>query len=378
MEGGVKGLIVDYEITQLRAHLGQRSRKLFALLQQFRHLRHELHHGKAYLIQAISLVKMGNYLVFKGESVFFCSFFINFVGCLDFGGLQLPVDCPSCCSPRQLSRYYKFLTAMNVRRLILACVMILSLHFSFGALAARKSSADEKKIVVVLDPGHGGKDYGASENGANEKDINLAVAQKLQSLISRRLKDVKVVMTRNTDTYLTLQQRADVANNAGGDLFMSIHVNSVDKKSKNRKSARGSSVYVLGLHRDSDNMKVAMRENSVIELESGYQEKYSGFDPNKDESYIIFEMAQKRNLGESIRVASDAQNALVEEAGRGNRGVRQAGFWVLWATSMPAVLVELDFICNPESVEFMTSDEGVGQLANSLFNSIQKFVERRS
>lgn len=235
----------------------------------------------------------------------------------------------------------------------------------------------EDILTIVLDPGHGGKDYGAVENGAKEKEINLAVAKKLRDLIEKELKDVKVVMTRSTDVYLTLQERADVANNADGDLFMSIHVNSVDKKNARRQSIHGSSVYVLGLHKDQDNMKVAMRENAVIELESDYKEKYSGFDPTKDESYIIFEMAQKRNLGESIRVASDAQNELVNNAGRANRGVRQAGFWVLWATSMPAVLVELDFICNPDAVKYMTSDNGEDELAESLFNSIKKFIERR-
>ena len=241
--------------------------------------------------------------------------------------------------------------------------------------AGKKS--DEDKITIVLDPGHGGKDFGACENGAKEKDINLAVAKKLRDMIERQLKDVDVVMTRSTDVYLTLQERADVANDAAGDLFMSIHVNSIDKKNPKRQATHGSSAYVLGLHRDQDNMKVAMRENSVIELESDYKEKYSGFDPSKDESYIIFEMAQKRNLGESIRVAGDAQNELVNSAGRANRGVRQAGFWVLWATSMPAVLVELDFICNPQAVKFMTSESGEEKLAASLFNSIKKFVERR-
>lgn len=268
---------------------------------------------------------------------------------------------------------------MKVRRFLLLCLLMCSLPFSFCGFAAReKKAVDKDKIVVVLDPGHGGKDHGACENGAKEKDINLAVAKKLQSLIGKELKNVDVVMTRSTDKYLTLQERADVANDANGDFFMSIHVNSVSKKSKHRTTVSGSSVYVLGLHRDDDNMKVAMRENSVIELESDYKEKYSGFDPSKDESYIIFEMAQKRNLGESIRVASDAQHSLVGDAGRADRGVRQAGFWVLWATSMPAVLVELDFICNPESVKYMTSDDGVDQLAHSLLNSIKKFVERRS
>lgn len=264
---------------------------------------------------------------------------------------------------------------MNTYRNISLTIIFILFAFAFQSNAA---CTDEDRITIVLDPGHGGKDYGACENGAREKDINLAVANKLRSLIEKQLKDVEVVMTRDNDTYLTLQERADVANNAAGDLFMSIHVNSIDKKTRNRQFTHGSSVYVLGLHRDQDNMRVAMRENSVIELESDYKEKYSGFDPSKDESYIIFEMAQKRNLGESIRVASDTQNELVKNAGRTNRGVRQAGFWVLWATSMPAVLVELDFICNPEAVKFMVSDTGVEKLASSLFNSVKKFVERRN
>lgn len=264
---------------------------------------------------------------------------------------------------------------MNIYKIFTLIITFISLAIGIPSHASR---TDEDKITIVLDAGHGGHDYGACENGAKEKDINLAVVLKLQSMIEKELKNVEVVTTRDTDEYLTLQERADVANDAGGDLFMSIHVNSIDRKTKNRQYTHGSSVYVLGLHKDQDNMKVAMRENSVIELESDYKEKYSGFDPSKDESYIIFEMAQKRNLGESIRVASDAQKELVATAGRANRGVRQAGFWVLWATSMPAVLVELDFICNPEAVRFLVSDKGVEKLASSLFNSIKKFVERRS
>lgn len=265
---------------------------------------------------------------------------------------------------------------MKIRRFISFAIILSVLAAASIPMDAKKKSED--KITIVLDPGHGGKDFGAVENGAKEKDINLAVAKKLRSMIEKELKEeVDVVMTRASDVYLTLQERADVANDAKGDLFMSIHVNSIDRKTPGRQKTHGSSVYVLGLHRDQDNMKVAMRENAVIELESDYKEKYSGFDPSKDESYIIFEMAQKRNLGESIRVASDAQNELVGSAGRANRGVRQAGFWVLWATSMPAVLVELDFICNPESVKFMTSDRGEEKLATSLLNSIKKFVERR-
>lgn len=266
---------------------------------------------------------------------------------------------------------------MNIRRLVSLTILFICLLANVNAVAAKKDK-EKDKITIVIDPGHGGKDFGACENGAYEKNINLAVAKKLRDLVVKELKDVNVVMTRSTDVYLTLQERADVANDANGDLFMSIHVNSIDKKTPGRQSTKGSSVYVLGLHKDRDNMKVAMRENSVIELEKDYKEKYSGFDPSKDESYIIFEMAQKRNLGESIRVASDAQNAMVDIAGRANRGVRQAGFWVLWATSMPAVLVELDFICNPQSVKYMTSEAGEDELAKSLLRAIKKFVERRN
>lgn len=267
---------------------------------------------------------------------------------------------------------------MNIRRYLSFAIAVSALLVSFISIDVNAKNKDDDRLTIVLDPGHGGKDFGACENGAKEKDINLQVAKKLRDLIEKDLKDVDVVMTRSTDVYLTLQERADIANDSGGDMFMSIHVNSVDRKNKRRQSIDGSSVYVLGLHRDQDNMKVAMRENAVIELESDYKEKYSGFDPSKDESYIIFEMAQKRNLGESIRIAGDAQNELVNTAGRSNRGVRQAGFWVLWATSMPAVLVELDFICNPESVNFMVSEKGEDKLAQSLFTSIKKFVERRN
>lgn len=233
-------------------------------------------------------------------------------------------------------------------------------------------------FIVVIDAGHGGHDAGAVDNGVKEKDINLEVALKLESLLKKSNKDIKVVLTRDKDVFLSLQERAEIANKAHGNLFVSIHTNSVDKTNRNRKTVNGTSVYALGLHKDGDNMKVAMRENSVIELEKDYKQKYSGFDPSKDESYIIFEMAQKKNLEQSFKFAQEAQNQLVAHAGRSNRGVKQAGFWVLWATSMPAVLVELDFICNPESAEFMASKSGQEKMAESLFNAVEKYVELSS
>ena len=247
-------------------------------------------------------------------------------------------------------------------------VLLLTLLFPFCGVAKDGG----KDFTVVIDAGHGGKDFGACDNGAKEKDINLGVALQLESLLKKKMKEAEVVMTRNSDKYLTLQERADVANKAKGDLFISIHTNSVDKSNKNRKTVSGSSVYALGLHKDENNMKVARRENSVIELESNYEQKYSGFDPSKDESYIIFEMAQKKNLSKSIRFAENVQKEMVG-IGRGNRGVHQAGFWVLWATSMPAVLVELDFICNPGSAQYMTSEKGQKEFAQAIFNAIEKY-----
>lgn len=235
----------------------------------------------------------------------------------------------------------------------------------------------QQPFTVVIDAGHGGHDTGAVDNGVKEKDINLGVAKKLASMIDKKMKGAKVVMTRADDKFISLQERANIANRNRGDLFVSIHTNSVDKKNPNRKSVNGASVYALGLHKDAANQQVARRENSVIELESNYEQKYAGFDPSKDESYIIFEMAQKRNLGQSLKFANQAQKELVATASRADRGVKQAGFWVLWATSMPSVLVELDFICNPKSANFMGSEEGQEQLATALFNAVKEYAAHR-
>lgn len=250
---------------------------------------------------------------------------------------------------------------------------LLTLILLFAPAIVQNSFAAD--FTVVIDPGHGGKDHGACDNGAREKDINLAVAKKFGDKLKKKLKSARVVYTRSTDTFLSLQERAQVANNSKGDLFISIHTNSVDEKNKNRKTVAGGSVYVLGLHKEGNNMEVARRENSVIEYEKDFKTKYSGFDPDKDESYIIFEMAQKSTLSRSCAFAEMAQKQLVNTAGRKDRGVHQAGFWVLWATSMPAVLVELDFICNPESAQYLTSDEGVEEMAEALSKAVKEYVE---
>lgn len=257
----------------------------------------------------------------------------------------------------------------------LVMILMMCILLTFSGIELRAANTPKSRpYTIILDAGHGGKDHGALDNGAREKDINLGVTKKLASLIKKKLKGVNVIMTRDDDTFVSLQERANIANRNQANLFISIHTNSVDKTNPNRLNLSGTSVYALGPQKDADNLKIAQRENSVIEFEDEYNTTYRGFDPSKDESYIIFEMAQKKNLSESLKFAEKAQNELVKTAGRNDRGVKQAGFLVLWATSMPAVLVELDFICNPNEAKFLTSDEGQEKLAQALFNAVESYV----
>lgn len=234
--------------------------------------------------------------------------------------------------------------------------------------------AEAYPFTLVIDPGHGGKDIGAVGKITNEKTINLNVAKKIEKIMKKELPDVKTVFTRQKDVFISLQERARIANKAGGDLFISIHVNSIDRRNRKRATIQGASVYTLGLHKSADNLEVAKRENSVMVLESDYEERYEGFNPESAESYIIFELSQNMHFEQSVRLADDIQHELTTVAGRADKGVRQAGFWVLWATSMPSVLVELDFICNPVQEKFLASDEGQELMAQSIFNAVSRFI----
>ena len=236
------------------------------------------------------------------------------------------------------------------------------------------STAEAKNFVVVIDAGHGGKDHGALGKRSNEKSINLAVALLLGEKIEDNCKDVDVVYTRKSDKFVSLQGRADIANKAKGDLFISIHTNSVALKNRNRTKIQGASTYTLGLHRSDDNFDVAVRENSVIEFEDDYSVKYQGFDPNSTESYIMFEFSQSKHMDQSVSFASMIQKNF-EDAGRLNKGVRQAGFLVLAKTSMPAVLVELDYICNPTQEKFLTSEKGQRTMADAIYEAFISYKE---
>lgn len=254
--------------------------------------------------------------------------------------------------------------------------MAVSAPDAYARRKAQKTADEKPKFTVVVDAGHGGKDYGCVGRRANEKTITLDVARRLARKINDSCPDVKALLTRDGDYFLTLQERADRANRAHGDLFISIHVNSVDRRSKGRESVHGTSVYALGADKAEKTMGVAMRENAVMEMEDDYSTVYRGFDPNSSESYIIFELSNDLHLNQSLDFASLAQRQLVSHAGRADKGVRQAGFWVLWATAMPAVLVELDFICNPAQEEFLNSAEGREKCAQALFKAVDQYCRK--
>jgi len=236
--------------------------------------------------------------------------------------------------------------------------------------AAQKESRGSFR-TVVLDPGHGGKDPGALGKTAKEKDIVLAVALKVGEYLKKEMPDLNLVYTRNTDVFVPLDERAEIANKAKADLFVSIHANWISNP-----KIQGTETFVLGLHRSEENLEVAKKENSVIILEDDYSTKYEGFDPNQTESYIIFELMQNVYLDQSIEAASAIQQQFEKRVGRHNRGVKQAGFLVLRKTAMPGILVELGFLSNQDEEKFMMSEEGQTYLASAIFRAIRDYKNR--
>ncbi|MEI7502191.1 MAG: N-acetylmuramoyl-L-alanine amidase, partial [Paludibacter sp.] len=229
-------------------------------------------------------------------------------------------------------------------------------------------SAQDTRFVVVLDAGHGGHDPGAMGNMSREKDINLAMVLNLGSIIERNFKDVKVVYTRKTDVYLTLQERADVVNNNHADLFICLHTNS-----SKSSAAYGAESYTLGLAKSKANLDVAMRENSVILLEEDYKTKYKGFDPTSVESYIMFEFMQDKYIDKSVEFSSNIQKQFVSYSHRSDRGVRQAGFWVLHRSACPSVLVEVGFISNADEERFLNTERGQDEMSTAIYNAFVNY-----
>ena len=244
------------------------------------------------------------------------------------------------------------------------------LLLSFCSLSTSALDKDGN-FVIVIDPGHGGKDPGAISGKNTEKSINLNVALKMGQLIEKNCSKVKVIYTRMTDVFIELNRRGEIANKANADLFVSIHTNSAKSS-----SARGAETYLLGVeeNRTSANLSVAMEENKAILYESDYQTRYEGYDPKSPESQIIFEFMQNEHQKESLKFAGMVQKQMVNHAKRSDRGVHQAGFLVLWKTAMPSILVELGFISNADDCRYMTSQKGVEELSTSLYRAFVSYL----
>ena len=250
--------------------------------------------------------------------------------------------------------------------------IIILLCCLWSALPLVSLNAEGRDFTVVIDPGHGGRDPGAIGKRGKEKTINLNVALKLGNLIKTNCPDVKIVYTRNKDVFVGLDRRAQIANNANADLFISIHTNSVARG----RTVRGTETYTLGLHRTDDNLEVAKKENAVILIESDYEQRYAGFNPNSSESYIIFEFLQDKNMEKSVQLASLIQRQFKNTAKRIDKGVHQAGFLVLRETTMPGVLVELGYISTPDEERYLLSEAGTDALAKSIYQAFIIYKEQ--
>lgn len=239
-------------------------------------------------------------------------------------------------------------------------------------MLAMTALAANKRFTLVIDAGHGGHDAGALGAISKEKNINLAVALRFGKYVEQNLPEVRVIYTRKTDVFIPLHERANIANRAGADLFVSVHTNALPAG----KIARGFETYTLGMHRAKDNLDVAMRENSVISMEKGYQQTYQGFDPKSSESYIIFEFIQGKNMERSVDLARMIQRSVCDGANRPDKGVHQAGFLVLRETSMPSCLIELGFITTPDEENLLNDDSRVDDIAKGIYEAFAKYKNK--
>lgn len=221
---------------------------------------------------------------------------------------------------------------------------------------------------IVIDAGHGGKDPGASGKHSREKDIVLSIALKTGKLIERNLKDVNIIYTRKTDVFIPLNTRAKIANKSKADLFISIHCNS-----NTSSQPKGSETYVMGMHKSKENLQVAMLENSAILLEDDYKTNYEGFDPTSTENHIIFNFFQNSFQSQNLELATAVQLRFKKNTAVRDRGVKSAGFWVLYKTAMPGILIELGFLSNSTDEAYLLSEKGQNQMAAAIFNALKAY-----
>ncbi len=257
-----------------------------------------------------------------------------------------------------------------------------NLGLIFGILLCGSFSPPKPKSSVVtrvvIDAGHGGHDSGCLGKKSKEKDIALGISLKLGKYIEDNYPDIKVIYTRKTDQFVELHERANIANNAKADLFICIHCNSAcmfDKKKKKEicnREINGVESWVMGLNKSDANLEVSKRENEVILLEKDYTSQYDGFDPNSPEANIIFSLYQNTYLEQSLRMATLVQQE-VKGKGRSGRGVKQAGFLVLFKTAMPSILIETGFLSNEQEEKYLSSSKGQDEIATAIFRAFKQY-----
>lgn len=247
-------------------------------------------------------------------------------------------------------------------------VAITMLNCSFASLKGQDMNNGTIKTVVI-DAGHGGKDVGTHGAFSFEKDVTLEISLKVGKYIEENFPDIRVIYTRKTDIFITLKERAEIANKAHADLFICIHANS------SSSSAKGTETWVMGLYKSKSNLEVAMRENASMLMEKDYKEEYNGFNPKSSESYIAMSLKQSAHLTKSLLFAKDVQEQFATKADRVDRGVKQAGFWVLYRTTMPSVLIETGFLTNENEEKYLNSKKGQDQLASSISNAFKEYKQ---
>lgn len=260
-------------------------------------------------------------------------------------------------------------TLLNVKGVfillwVVGMVFLPSANFSLPVVH------DDYKIdVVVIDAGHGGHDPGTiGFSKTHEKNIALAVSLKVGAYIKENFPNVKVVYTRDKDRFVELHERSNIANKNKADLFISIHCNAFSSS-----SVHGTEVFVLGLHKSAENLAVAQRENSVILKEDNHEHHYDGFDPKSAEAHILMSLMQNAYLDQSISLAQKVDRQFKDKVKRSSRGVKQAGFVVLYKSAMPSVLVELGFISNKNEEAFLTTEEGQAYMASAIYRAFKEY-----
>lgn len=249
---------------------------------------------------------------------------------------------------------------------------ILNVIICILLLTALPATVEAKNFIVVLDPGHGGHDPGTHGSTAKEKNVVLSISNKIRDLLSKH-KDITVETTRTTDSYVTLDRRAYKANHTMCDIFISIHCNSVDSKNPRRNTIAGATVYSMSKDRSTENLEIVKKENSVVELDKLYAPKEQTF--ASDELAILSELNQTNNIHHSVLAANIIQRELVETAGRNDLGTKKAGFLVLRKTTRPAVLVEVDYLCNPTVERFLSSETGKNKIAKAIYKGIVTYKQ---